>query len=97
MDRHDGIGPVVLAAEHLLRLGPFDLALELVERAFQIRAHVFSTVRPFDEDGNVVYATAQRLTQRDVVFDATPPLHHFLGFGLVVPEGRAGADLLDLG
>ena len=36
MNRHDGVGAIVFAAEHLLRLGRLDLLLQLVEAAFEI-------------------------------------------------------------
>jgi hypothetical protein len=43
----------VLAAEHLLGLSGVDLGFERVERAHQIGADVFPTLRPFDEDAEV--------------------------------------------
>ena len=97
MDGDDRVRSIVLAAEHLLGLGRLHLPLQLVEPALEVGADVLPAVRPFDEHREVVQTAAQRLAQRDVVFDATTPLHHLLRVGLVVPEGRAGGDLLDLG
>jgi hypothetical protein len=65
--------------------------------ALQVGTDVFPALGPFNEHGEIVHAAAQRITQRKVVFDPAPTLHHLLGVGLIVPEARAGGDLLDLG
>ena len=54
MDRDDGVGAVVLAAEHLLGLGGLDFALELVEPALEISADVLAGVGPLEEDADIV-------------------------------------------
>jgi hypothetical protein len=63
----------------------------------KIGAHVLSGVRPLDEDSEIVAATAKRLAQGAVVFDATTPLHDFLRVGLIAPEIGIGDRFLDLG
>jgi hypothetical protein len=93
----DRVRAIVFTAEHLLHLGGFDLLLQVVEPALQIGTDVLPSLGPFHEHGEIVHAAAQRITQRDVVFDSAAALHHLLRVGLIVPEGRAGGGLLDLG
>jgi hypothetical protein len=59
MDRDDGVGEVVLTAEHLAGLGAFDLLLELLERAPEIAGHIFTSARPLDEHTDVVGSTLE--------------------------------------
>ena len=54
MDRDDGTGAIVLAAEHLLDLCRFGFGLERVERLEEIRADVLALPRPFEQDAKVV-------------------------------------------
>jgi len=49
----------VLAAEHLLRLGGVDLALERLQRIAELGADVLARGRPFDQDAQVVAAFLQ--------------------------------------
>ena len=46
MDGDDGVGGVVLAAQHLLDLGGLDLGFERVERPGQVGGHVLAGLRP---------------------------------------------------
>jgi hypothetical protein len=86
----------VLAAEHLFRLGRFDLDLELVERTREIGRDVFARARPLDENRQVLPATLQRIAQLAVFLEPPLALEDLLGLGLVVPEVRGGNALLDL-
>ncbi len=54
MDRDDGVGAIVLAAEHLLDLGRLDFGLERVERLEEIGADVLALARPFEQHAEVV-------------------------------------------
>jgi hypothetical protein len=85
----------VLAAEHLLRLARVDLARQVVETGGEVVADGFARFGPLGEHGKVVDAPLQRLAQRDVVFEAAPPLQQLLRGGLVLPEVRFADALLD--
>ena len=97
MDGDDGVGAIVLAAEHLLGLGRVDFLLELVEAALEVGADVLPRIRPFDQHAEVVGAPPERLPQRLVFLQAPAALHHLLRFGLVAPEIRFADALLDAG
>ena len=98
MNGDDGVGAIVLAAEHLLGLGGLDFLLQLVERRAARSAPTSSPPRPTRRARRGRRcALLQRLAQREVVLDAAPPLHDLLRFGLVVPEVGLGDALLDLG
>ena len=91
MDGDDGVGAVVLAAEHLLDLGGLDLGLEFVEAALQVGGHVLAGVGPLDA------ARRDRRRRRpsesrelDVLAQAALPLQRPLRLGLVVPEVGRG-------
>ena len=90
-------GAIVFAAEHLLRLGRFHFLTKLLKSLGEVGVNVFPTIGPFVKDRQIVAAPLQRSEKREVVFDAPPPLHDFLRFGLVVPEGRIGDCLFDVG
>jgi hypothetical protein len=87
----------VLAAEHLLRLCRFNLVAELLESLREVGGHVFAAIGPFMKNGQIVTSPLKRSEEREIVLDAPPPLHDFLCFGLVVPEGRVGDGLFDVG
>ena len=97
MDGDDRIRAIVFPAEHLLRLGRFDFLTEFLKSLGKVDGDVFSALRPFEENGQVIAAPLQRSQEREVVLDAPPPLHDFLRFGLVVPEGRVGDRPFDVG
>ena len=86
MCHHDGVGAVVLAPEHLSRLGGFDLLLQLRQALGEIHADVLAGSEPLDQHREIVAATLQRAQQRQVVVDAPPLLHHLLRGRLVAPE-----------
>ena len=96
MDRDDGVGAIVLAAEHLLRLGRLDLRLKLAETSHEIRVDVLPGVRPFDQHAQIVGASAERLAQGHVILQTPPALHYLLRVGLVTPEIRLAGPLLDI-
>jgi hypothetical protein len=70
MDGDDGVRAVVLAAEHLLRLGGVDSALELVEAALEIGIDRLAGGGPLEEDAEVVGTAPQRLAQGEIALDA---------------------------
>jgi hypothetical protein len=86
MDGDDRVGSVVLAAEHLLRLGRFDFLLELVEAAGEIGDDVLAGVPPFEQHAEVVSTPLQRPEERLVLLEPAAPLHDRLRLVLVVPE-----------
>ena len=90
MDGHDGVDAIVLAAEHLARLGKLDVALEVVQALEEIRFDRLARPGPLDEDAEVVAAARQRLGERQLVFDAASALQQLLRLGLVLPEVRLG-------
>src|SRR5262245_9172765 len=97
MDGDDGVGAIVFAAKHLLRLGGLDLGLKLVERAGQVGPDVFAAVRPLDEHADVVGAPLEGAAECEVVLDAAATLHYLLRAGLISPETRFADLLLDFG
>ena len=81
-----------------LKLGADDYVVKPFSvRELLARAGAVLRRSKLDEHSEIVHAAAERIAQRDVVFDTAPPLHHFLRFRLIVPEGRTGDVLLDLG
>jgi hypothetical protein len=80
----------VLAAEHLLRLAGFDFADQFVEAASEILGDRLPRLRPFDEDGEILDAPAQRLAQVPILLEAAAALQQLLRPGLVLPEIRIG-------
>jgi hypothetical protein len=97
MDGDDGVGAIVLAAEHLLRFGRVDFLLEFVEAAREIGSDILARIGPLDQHAQIVGAPPERLPQRLVFLQAPPALHHLLRFGLVAPEVRFANPLLDAG
>jgi hypothetical protein len=87
----------VLAAEHLVRLRGVDLGLEIVEATGQIGSDIFPGIGPLDQHAEIIGAALQRSLERLLVFDAPPPLHDFLRFGLVVPESGLACPLFYFG
>ena len=59
MDRDDGVAAVVLAAQHLPRLGGLDVGLELVEALGQLRLDRLAGLGPFHQDGQVIDSAPQ--------------------------------------
>jgi hypothetical protein len=95
MDRHDRVAPIVLAAEHPLDFGRFDLVLEIVEAFGEVRADLFAGLRPLQQDAEVIAAALERGRQADLFFETTAALEHALCFGLVLPEVRIGSTGLE--
>jgi hypothetical protein len=87
----------MLATEHLLDLGGLHLLIEAVERLAELRVYGFACLGPFDEDGEIIAFLAKRLNQIAVLFEPSPPLEHFLRFGLVLPEIGVGSACLEPG
>jgi len=56
MDGDDGVDAVVLAAEHLARLGKLDVALEVVQALEEVPFDRLAGLGPFNEDAEVVGA-----------------------------------------
>jgi hypothetical protein len=88
MDGDDGIGGIVLAAQHLLHLSRVDLGLECVESIRQVAGDIFATLRPFDQHAGVVDPPLERVTQLDVLAEALTTPQYRLRLGLIVPEIR---------
>src|SRR5690242_19408748 len=96
MDGDDRVGSIVFPAEHLLRLGCFDLAFIRREVAVQIVRDVLTSLGEFDEHAKIVAPASERFAQRLVVLESTTALHDFLRFSLVVPESRFLYPAVDL-
>jgi hypothetical protein len=99
MHGDDGVAAIVLAAQHLARLGGLDVSLELVEAARQIPVDGFTRLGPLDQDGQVVRAPLQGVGEVQFFFEAAAPLQQLLRLTLVVPEvrlGDAGLQLVEL-
>jgi hypothetical protein len=97
MDRDNGVGAIVLPAEHLLGLGGFDLSLVGTEIPFEIGSDLLAGLGKLDEHAEVVAAPFQRDEQRLIVFEPAPALHDLLRARLVVPESRFFYLAIDIG
>ena len=60
MDGDDGVLAIVLAAEHLLDLAGLDLGVEHVQRLRELGVDGFASLRPLDQNGQIVAAFFQR-------------------------------------
>ena len=89
---NDGVGEVVLAAQHLLGFSGFDLQVQGIERASQVGEHVFPAPGPLEQHADVVGFGGQAGAKLDVLRQAALALQRLLCVGLVVPEIR-GRDL----
>ena len=96
MDRHDRIRGVVFAAEHLLGFGGVDLLFQRVERFLEVGGDVFATLRPLEEDADVVDLLGEAVAEFQIVAEAALTLQRLLRFGLVVPEIGSGDFLFEL-
>jgi len=96
VNRHDGVGGIVLAAEHLLRLDGVDLRLERIEGARQVAGDVLAAARPFEQDADVVDLLAEAVALLEIFGKAALPLEGLLRFGLVVPEIGGGDAAFEL-
>jgi hypothetical protein len=76
----------VLAAKHFLGLSGVDLLFERVEGFDQVGGDVLSTLRPFEQDADVVDLLGEAVAELDVFGEAPLPLQRLLRFGLVIPE-----------
>jgi hypothetical protein len=76
----------VLAAEHLLHLAGLDLLIERVEPLRELRVHRLARLRPFEQNGKVVGALAQRHHQVALLLEPLAALQDLLRFGLILPE-----------
>jgi hypothetical protein len=95
VDREDGVGPVVVAPQHLLELGRLRGRLQGVEGGAEVGRHVLPRCQPVGEDLRVVLLGAEALQQLEVALEALPPLHDLLGGRLVGPEPGVGHPLLE--
>ena len=86
VDGEDGVLPIVLASEHLLRFGRLDLSSERVETRRQLAEDVFALAGPLHQNGEVARAAFQRFDEVAVFLEAAASLQHLLGFGLIFPE-----------
>jgi hypothetical protein len=96
VDGDDGVGEIVLAAEHLLGLGRVDLLVERVKGAGQVGQHVFPAARPLEQHADVVGLRGQAGAELDVFGQPALPLQRLLRVGLVVPEVGRRDLLLEL-
>jgi hypothetical protein len=91
MNGDDRVLAIVLAAEHLLHFAGLDFLIERVETLSELGVHRFAGFGPFDEDGEVVGAPAQRHHQIALLLEPLAALEDLLRFGRVLPEvGRGG-------
>jgi len=97
MDRDDGVGAIVFAAEHLLDLAGLHFLRERVERLPELGIHGLAGFGPLDEDREVVAFSGQRLNQLAILLEATAALQDLLRFRLVLPEIRRGRAVLEPG
>jgi hypothetical protein len=87
----------VFAAEHLLGLGGVYLFFEPIEGLRQVCNDIFTALRPFEKDADVVDLLVQAVAKLDIFGKATLPLQRLLCLDLVVPETRRGNFLFQLG
>jgi hypothetical protein len=95
VDRDDGVAAVVLAAEHLARLGGLDVRLEGVYAYRQLGVHRLARLGPFDQHAEVLGAPLQGVAERQLFLQPPAPLQQLLRLGGVLPEigvGAAGVD-----
>jgi hypothetical protein len=86
----------VLAAQHLLGFRGVNLFFERGQRPREIGGHVFATVRPFEQDADVVEFLGEAVAQFEVLGEAALALERFLRLRLVIPEIRRGDFLFEL-
>jgi len=86
----------VLTAQHLLRLGAFDVLAQFLEAPGDVCGDVLPRLCPFEKDVEVIAPPLQRAEQREVVIQASPALHDLLRLGLIVPEGWIGDRFFDI-
>jgi hypothetical protein len=89
----------MLAAQHLAGLGLLDVRLELVEPLGEIAVNRLTGLGPLDEDAEVVGATLEGLTGRQLFIEAATALQQLLRLAGIFPEigvGNAALDLFEL-
>ena len=96
MNGDDGVGSVVLAAEHLLGFRRVDLLFEHVQRLLQICRDVFAALGPLEEHADVVDFPGDAVAQLEILREAPLALQRLLRFGLVIPEIRRCDFLFEL-
>jgi hypothetical protein len=96
MNRDDGVGRIVLAAEHLPGFDGVDLGLERVERLRQIGGDVLATPRPFEQHADIVDFLGEAVALLEIFSETALPLEGLLRFGLVVPESGGGDAAFEL-
>jgi hypothetical protein len=89
----------MLAAQHLAGLRLLDVRLELVEPLGEIAVNRLTGLGPLDEDAEVVGATLEGLTGRQLFIEAATALQQLLRLAGIFPEigvGNAAFDLFEL-
>ena len=80
------VGPVVLAAQHLLELRALDEGLELRQGALEVGRHVLPRLLPLEQHARVVLLPLELREELQVGLDPLPALEDLLGGLLVAPE-----------
>jgi len=86
VDRQDGVGAVVLAAEHLLELGGLDQGLKRPQRRLEVGADILAGLDPLHEDTGVALLGGELLQKLEVRFDPLATPLDLLDRRLVLPE-----------
>ena len=86
MDRHDGILPIVLPAEHLLGFSRVHDGRELIEAAREVVEDRLAPFSPLGQHGEIVGTRSQRFAEVAILLEPAPALQELLRPGLVFPE-----------
>jgi len=95
MDREDRVAAIVLAAQHLARLGALDVGLQLLQPPEQVVLHGLAGLGPLDEHPEIVDTALQGVAERQLLLQTPAPLQQLLRLGLILPEVRFGDARLD--
>jgi hypothetical protein len=86
MNRDDRIFAIVLASEHLLRLGGLHFLIEPIECVGKLGVHGFAGLGPLDEHRQILAPLAKGLDQISILLETTPALQNLLRLALIFPE-----------
>ena len=95
VDREDGVGTIMLTAEHLLKFGTLDGLPKGRETEAKVTVDALPRVAPLEEDPDVILLRSQERQDLEIPFDPLAAALHLLGARLVLPEGGRGHPLLE--
>jgi hypothetical protein len=87
----------VLAPEHLLDLARLHFLLERVEPRRDLAVDRFAELRPFQQDGEILAAAAERCRELAILLETAAALENLLGFRRILPEIGGGGSGFETG